>query len=626
MATTVYSNWSQYNKTYTDRRYRAFLIYTVSTTNTTVTVTAYSGVQVNKSIAATWTGTQTMDGSTKSGSKHLSYTKGATDEKLTIISTQTYTYTRTTSNVSHSLSSSTKSTESGFRGDTVTASASITVPALQRYSVTYNANGGTGTPATQYKYYGQTLVLTGKPTRTGYTFRGWGTSATTTTVSYNVGANYTANANVTLYAIWQINTWQVSYKANGGSGSIATQTKIYGTNLTLSNGAGFTKSFYEIEKWNTAADGSGMDYALGDVYTANEALSLYAIWKLAYIMPEMTNFRCYRVASGTIPSGRDPEETDDGRYIYIAFDYVGGSTDGGETHITPTLEITIGGVSIESPGTLSGGSYASAFGSYSEDLSFTVTVHLYDDKYQTGITQTAQIDTATYAMDLLAEGLDVFVGINHKAVSGQKLTVPELFNIGMIGSVQLYAGSSAPNGWLFCDGSAVSRTVYEELFDVIGTTYGTGDGSTTFNLPDLKGRVPIGAGTGSASTSTNHALGSSGGQETHTLTPAQTALKSHTHKVTLGSHRHYPYSGSSYKFVQTTSGQTVNAGGISGSGTRVYVAAATSATTNWQSQTGSTDLGEKTTGGVTEANGSAHNNMQPYLTMNYIIFTGKPTM
>lgn len=62
------------------------------------------------------------------------------------------------------------------------------------------------------------------------------------------------------------------------------------------------------------------------------------------------------------------------------------------------------------------------------------------------------------------------------------------------GAVTEYAGSSAPTGWLLCDGSAVSRSTYAALFAVIGTNYGAGDGSTTFNVPDVRGRVPTGKG------------------------------------------------------------------------------------------------------------------------------------
>lgn len=69
--------------------------------------------------------------------------------------------------------------------------------------------------------------------------------------------------------------------------------------------------------------------------------------------------------------------------------------------------------------------------------------------------------------------------------------------IGLLpGMVTPYAGSSAPSGWLICDGSAINRTTYSTLFGVTSTTYGIGDGSTTFNIPDLRSRLPIGAGTG----------------------------------------------------------------------------------------------------------------------------------
>ena len=63
-----------------------------------------------------------------------------------------------------------------------------------------------------------------------------------------------------------------------------------------------------------------------------------------------------------------------------------------------------------------------------------------------------------------------------------------------VGSMQAFAGSSAPTGWLLCNGTTASRTTYSNLYSVIGTTYGVGDGSTTFGLPDMRGRVPMGAG------------------------------------------------------------------------------------------------------------------------------------
>ena len=99
------------------------------------------------------------------------------------------------------------------------------------------------------------------------------------------------------------------------------------------------------------------------------------------------------------------------------------------------------------------------------------------------------------------------------------------------GVVLPFAGSTAPTGWLLCFGQAVSRTTYAALFTALGTAYGVGDGSTTFALPDLRGRIPGGKdnmGCSAASRLTTAGsgvdgvtLGASGGAQTHTLTNAQ---------------------------------------------------------------------------------------------------------
>jgi len=108
------------------------------------------------------------------------------------------------------------------------------------------------------------------------------------------------------------------------------------------------------------------------------------------------------------------------------------------------------------------------------------------------------------------------------------------------GSLFPFAGSAAPTGYLLCDGSAVARTgTYAALFAVIGTTYGSGDGSTTFNLPDLRGRMPLGAGTGvglnasgtgkpAGTNQTARTAGQWGGEETHLLTSSEMPQHNHT--------------------------------------------------------------------------------------------------
>jgi microcystin-dependent protein len=94
------------------------------------------------------------------------------------------------------------------------------------------------------------------------------------------------------------------------------------------------------------------------------------------------------------------------------------------------------------------------------------------------------------------------------------------------GAVLDFAGSTAPTGFLLCDGSAVSRSTQAALFAVIGTTYGAGDGSTTFNLPDLRSRLSVGVGTGGGLTA--RTLGDIGGEETHKLALAELAAHNHT--------------------------------------------------------------------------------------------------
>lgn len=155
-----------------------------------------------------------------------------------------------------------------------------------------------------------------------------------------------------------------------------------------------------------------------------------------------------------------------------------------------------------------------------------------------------------------------------------------------VGAIMPYGGDSDPAYWLICDGRAVSRIAYAELFAVIGTTYGTGDGSTTFNIPDLRGRVAVGH-------NTTYGLGASGGEATHTLSVNE--IPSHTHSFVKG--------GASINInvtsgVETTSGfESASTGGLWGGNKK-----ANSAIAN--------------TGG-----GQAHNNMQPYLVTNYIIKT-----
>lgn len=106
-----------------------------------------------------------------------------------------------------------------------------------------------------------------------------------------------------------------------------------------------------------------------------------------------------------------------------------------------------------------------------------------------------------------------------------------------VGFITMYAGTQAPSGWFLCQGQAVSRTTYAALFAILSTTYGVGDGSTTFTLPNLSGRSPLGVGTASATGATAWTLGTqpttgAGGEQTHVLSIAE--LAAHSHQSSTG--------------------------------------------------------------------------------------------
>ena len=184
-------------------------------------------------------------------------------------------------------------TDSGYKSiGEVTATFTMTIPAKTSYTVSFNANGGSGAPGNQTKWYNESLTLSPtKPTRTGYTFKGWATTqarANAGTVDKAAGAAYTTNSAQTFYAVWQINTWTVSYNANGHGTAPASQTKTYGQSLALQGGMG-TVDNHIWKEWNTAADGSGTAYAASASYTANAAATLYAQWHAPYTVSYNAN-------------------------------------------------------------------------------------------------------------------------------------------------------------------------------------------------------------------------------------------------------------------------------------------------------------------------------------------------
>lgn len=190
-----------------------------------------------------------------------------------------------------------------------------------------------------------------------------------------------------------------------------------------------------------------------------------------------------------------------------------------------------------------------------------------------------------------------------------------------VGALLSYAGSAAPVGWLLCDGAAVSRATYAALFAVLGTTYGAGDGSTTFNVPDLRNRVAVGSGS-------TYTRAQTGGAATVTLSSA--SLPSHSHSFSdstdsAGSHGHSGStdSGGSHSHSYTAASPRYNM--LAGGGTEAATAVGgTTGSGGSHSHSVTINSGgshSHTLSGSTAATGSggSHENMPPFVAMPTII-------
>jgi len=147
------------------------------------------------------------------------------------------------------------------------------------YTITFNLNGGSGAPSTQTKLHGETLTLSSdRPTRTGYSFQGWGTSSNSANAAYFPGDSFTINADTTLYARWQLNLYTVTYDANGGTNPPCTQGKDHGIPLTLGSEYPIRLG-YTFRGWATSRTATSADYYPGSSYTTDSDITLYAVWQ-----------------------------------------------------------------------------------------------------------------------------------------------------------------------------------------------------------------------------------------------------------------------------------------------------------------------------------------------------------
>ena len=166
-----------------------------------------------------------------------------------------------------------------------------------------------------------------------------------------------------------------------------------------------------------------------------------------------------------------------------------------------------------------------------------------------------------------------------------------------IGEIRMFAGTFAPVGWSFCDGTLLAISNYDVLFSLLGTTYG-GNGTTNFALPNLQAAAPMAPGHGSGLS--NHDLGEAAGTATVTLTPSQSAAHTHLLAADTGIGYSATPSGNVYKFSRYHL-PPANPGPV-----ETYSAQAPDTALNPTAIT--------TTGGS-----QPHNNLMPYLTLNFII-------
>lgn len=287
--------------------------------------------------------------------------------------------------------------QTGVSSGNISKTVSKTLTKIARqWTVSFNANGGTGAPGNQTKTYGTNLTLSSTvPTKTGYTFNGWNTKADGSGTNYSAGGTYSANAAVTLYAKWTANTYTITYNPNGGvSGSITSQSKTHAQAMTISTSATPTRSGYAFRGWATTATGEAA-YAAGASYTAEGNATLYAVWANTYFAPDITNLTAVRCTSNGTEKASD-------EYIKISFSWAAAGN--GSGLFTPTkVKCQLNDGTTPYPETSSNnnsGNVSVIVGPYNLTESPTATIRLTDSTNSVVTTQTIVLPQGGLPVDI----------------------------------------------------------------------------------------------------------------------------------------------------------------------------------------------------------------------------------
>lgn len=218
------------------------------------------------------------------------------------------------------------------------------------------------------------------------------------------------------------------------------------------------------------------------------------------------------------------------------------------------------------------------------------------------------------------EALQAKVGVNSSAVTTSLDYKMRINN--PVGEITLWGTSTAPTGWLIADGSTVSRSTYSALFAVLGTTYGVGDGSTTFGIPNLKGKVPVGRDSSDVAFDT---IGETGGSKTSALTSTNLPTHSHTGtaSVTINDNtvdrvtRLATQSLDGFATGLDSNTSLLQGTAALGLSNTTFGMAVGFETEHTHTNTASVTI--NTSGGNGTATGDTFSNLQPYVVLNYII-------
>lgn len=355
----------------------------------------------------------TCDGQTQNGTATFSVpSANGQGMKWANIGTKTFRVTMDKSGLAKTISIS-AGINTGVSPSYVSASTTYTLNAVTwEWTVSYNANGGSGDIYTEYVQYKSAYTTRANWfKRTGHTFTGWNEAANGSGTSWTNYINkpwtWTYTKSITLFAQWKINTYTVSYNANGGSGAPGSQTKTFGQALTLS-GTKPTRPNYTFKGWSPNKSAVSAEYTAGGSYYTDSSVTLYAVWELAYWSPKINNISLARCNSdGTLNSY--------GTYVKVVFNWeccqiIGSNPIGSITVGYATIgSTTFTNTAVTASGNKGTSSVVIGDNKLSVDNQYNIQITIIDFKKGTSAS-TYPLSAAAFTIDFKSGGKGVAIG------------------------------------------------------------------------------------------------------------------------------------------------------------------------------------------------------------------------